>query len=83
MLLAQTQRSVPPEMSSLLSSHLVHRGFYPLRYYKRVSKGITLQYLIVVMLIVNHPFQTPAASCAVLRAPPLKLKVPANCQLSR
>ena len=49
MLLAQTQRSVPPEMSSLLSSHLVYRGFYPLRYYKRVSKGITLQYMIVVM----------------------------------
>ena len=76
MFLARTQRSVPPEMSSLLSSHLVYRGVYPLRYHKRVSKGITLQYMIVVIYILSN-------TCGILcGSESTSVETESSCKLS-
>ena len=74
--LARTQRSAPPEMSSLLSSHLVYRGVYPLRYHKRVSKGITLQYMIVVIYILSN-------TCGILcGSESTSVETESSCKLS-
>ena len=72
--------------------HSVQRLLKCLLYYRAtlyigefILYGITYDWVKVshckIWLWGYTSFQTPAASCAVLRAPPLKLKVPASCQL--
>ena len=72
--------------------HSVQRLLKCLLYYRAtlyigefILYGITTEWVKVshcnIWLWWCTSFQTPAASCAVPRAPPLKLKVPANCQL--